>query len=143
MRSLRGKAINIIHYLSSFYYSHLFPNRRHGIIIRTLVFLKIFCLSSLNSWRNLLDPSRKRKAVTRMKVYSKKGICLDFGGNILDGCRYDNNDMPLVDTSINLPPCQLHELPCLSLVLLRLEFIIRLIESACTSLLLTNLDPLL
>ena len=34
-------------------------------------------------------------------------------------------------------------MPSLSLVLLRLEFIIGLIESACTSLLLPNPDPLL
>ena len=44
---------------------------------------------------------------------------------------------------MNLPPCQLQELPCLIFVLIYLEFIIHLIESAFTSLLLTNLDPLL
>ena len=79
----------------------------------------------------------------RIKVDSKKGICTDFGRIVLDGCRDDHDELPLVDRFMNLPPCQLQELPCLRLVLLHLEFIIRLIESACTSLLLTNLDPLL
>ena len=72
-----------------------------------------------------------------MKVDSNKGI------HVLDVCRDDHDAMPLVDPSTKLPPCQLQELPCLSLVLLRLEFIIRLIESACTSLLLAKLDPLI
>ena len=143
MRSIRGKATNNIHYLSSTYYCHIFPKRRHGIIIITLVVPKICCLSCLNSWRNILDPVRKIKAVMRMKVDSNKGICPYFGRNFLDEYGYDHDELPLVDPSMNLPPCQLQELPCLSLVLLRLEFIIRLIESTCTSLLLTNLDPLL
>ena len=44
---------------------------------------------------------------------------------------------------MNLLSFQLQKLPCLSIVLLCLEFTIRMIESACTSLHLTNLDPLL
>ena len=143
MRSLRGKAINNIHYLSCFYYCHIFPNRRHGIIIRTLVVPKIFCLSRLNSWRNILDPARKIQAVMRMKDDRNKGMCPEFGKNILDSCRDDHDDLPLVDLSMNLPLCQLQELPCLILVLICLEFIIRLIESAYTSLLLINFDPLI
>ena len=104
---------------------------------------KICCLSHLNSWRNLLDPVRKIQAVMRMKVDRNKGICPDFGRNVLDGCRDDNDELALVDPSMNLPPCQIQELPCLIFVLIYLEFIIHLIESAFTSLLLTNLDPLL
>ena len=79
----------------------------------------------------------------RMKVNSNKGICTDFSRNVLDGCRDDHDDLTLVYLAMNLPPCQLQELPCLSLVLPILEFIIGLIESACTSLLLPNPDPLL
>ena len=79
----------------------------------------------------------------RMKVGRNKGIYPDFGRNVLDGCTDDHNYLPLVDLSINILPLQLQKLPCLSLVLLCLEFIIRLIESACTSLLLTKLDPML
>ena len=77
------------------------------------------------------------------KVDSNKGICPDFGKNFLDYCRNDHDDLSLVDISTNLPPCQLQELTCLSLFLLRLKFMIRLTESAHTSLLLTNLDTLL
>ena len=61
----------------------------------------------------------------------------------MDGCRYDHDDMSLVDPSMNLLLCQLQELPCLSLVLICLGFIMRLIESTCPSLYLTNLDLLL
>ena len=78
-----------------------------------------------------------------MKVNSNKGICPDFSRNVMNGCRDDHDDLPLVYPSMDLPPCQLQELPCLSLVLLRLEFIIGLIESACLSLLLPNIQPLL
>ena len=124
MRSLRGKAINNIHYISYFNYYRIFPNRCNGIVIRTLVVPKIYCLSRLNSWRNILDPSRKRKAVTRTKVDSNKGIYLEFGRNVLDGCRYHHCYLPLVDTSMNLLPCQLQDMPCISLVLFCLEFII-------------------
>ena len=105
--------------------------------------LKICCLSCLNSWRNLLDLVRKIQAMMRMKVDRNKGIYPNFGRNVVDGCRDDHDKLPLVDPSMKFPPCQLQELPCLSLVLIHLEFIIRLIESACTSLLLPNLDPLL
>ena len=139
--SLRGKYINNIHYISSFYYC-FFLNRRHSITIRTLVVPKICCLSRLNSWRNLLDPSRKIQVVMSMKVGRNKGICPYFGRNVLDGCIYDHCELPLIYPYMNLPPFQLQELTCLSLVLLFLEFIMCLIESACTSLLLTNLDTL-
>ena len=143
MRSLRVKVINDIHYLSYFYYLHLFPNIRHGIIIRTLVFPKICFLSHLSSWQDLLYSARKRKAVMRIKVDSNKVICPDFDRNILNGCIYDHYYLPLVDFSMNLTTYQLQELPCLSLVLVRMEFTIHFIESARTSLLFTNLDPLL
>ena len=79
----------------------------------------------------------------RMKVGSNKGICPDFGRDVLGGCRYDHDELSLVDPSMNLPTCQIQKMLCLSLVLLLLEFIIRLIVIACTSLLLTNPDPLL
>ena len=81
MRSICSKAINNIHYLSSFYYYRIFPNRQHGIIIITLVVPKICFLSGLNRWRNLLDPVKKRQLVMRMKVNSNKGICSEFGSN--------------------------------------------------------------
>ena len=61
----------------------------------------------------------------------------------MDGCRDDHDELPLVYPSMNLLPCQLQELPCLILVLLRLEFIIGLVESDCPSLLLPNPDHLL
>ena len=124
MRSLCGKAINNIHDLSSFYHCHIFPNRRHGTIIRTLMVPKIFCLSRLNIWSNLIDTSRKIQAVMRMKVDSNKVICPEFGRNVLGVFIDDNDELPLVDMSMNLPPCQLQELPCLSFVLIILEFII-------------------
>ena len=79
----------------------------------------------------------------RMKVNRKNGICPEFGRNVLDGCRYDHDELPLDYTAMKLPPCQLQELSCLSLVLLRLEFTIHLIESACPSLLVPNPDTLL
>ena len=79
----------------------------------------------------------------RMKVNSNKGICTDFIRNVLDGCTYDHDELPLGFTSMNIPPCQIQELPCLSLVLIILEFTIGLIESACPSLLLPNPYPLL
>ena len=79
----------------------------------------------------------------RMKVDSNKVICPDFGRNVLDLCRDYHDDLPLFDPFMNLLPRHLQELPCFSLVLLHLEFIIRLIEIVCTSLLFTNLDHLL
>ena len=63
----------------------------------------------------------------RMKVDSKKLICPEFVRNVLDDCRYDHDELTLVDTPMNLLLYQLHELPCLSLVLIHLEFIINLI----------------
>ena len=61
----------------------------------------------------------------------------------MDGCRNDHDELPLVDPAMKLPTFQLKDMPCLSLVLLSLEFIIQLIESTCPSLLLPNLDPIL
>ena len=78
-----------------------------------------------------------------LKVNSKKVICPDFSRNVLYGSRDDHYELPLGYPSMNLPACQIQELPCLSLVLLSLEFIIGLIESACPSLLIPNPDPLL
>ena len=85
----------------------------------------------------------KRHAVMRMKVDINKGICPYFIRNVLDACRYDYDEPSLVYPSMNILPCQLQELPCLRLVLIHLEYIIGLIESACPSLLLTNPDLLL
>ena len=79
----------------------------------------------------------------KMNVNSNKVICPDFIRNVLDGYRDDNDDLPLVYPAMNLPPCQLQDLPCLIIVLILLEFIISLIESACPILLLPNPDPLL
>ena len=143
IRSLCGKSTNNRHYIYSFYYCHIFPKIWHGIIIRPLMVLKICYLSYLNSWLNLLDTSRKRQMVTRIKVERNKGICPEFGRNVLGGCRDNHDELPLVDPAMNLPLCQLQELTCLNLFLLRLEVVIRLIETACTSLLLPNLGPLL
>ena len=80
--------------------------------------------------------------VMRMKVDRNKGICTYFYRPVLDVSRYDHDDMPLGNPDMNLPLCHLQKLPKLSLVLLRLEFIIPFIESACPSLLLPNLDPI-
>ena len=66
----------------------------------------------------------------RMNVGSNKVICTDFGMNFLDGFRDDHDELPLVDPSMNFPKFQLQELPCLSLVLIHLEFFRRLIENA-------------
>ena len=85
----------------------------------------------------------KRHAVTRMKVNRNKGICPDFSRNVLDGCRDDHDDLSLVYVSMNLLMCQLQKMPCFIIVLIRLEFIIGLIESACTSLLLPKPNPLI
>ena len=78
-----------------------------------------------------------------MKVDSNKVICPEFGRNVLNGCRYDHDKLPLIDPSMNILMCQLQEIHCVRLVLICLEFIILLIESDCTSLLLTNIDLLL
>ena len=142
-RSLLNKATNNTHYLSLNRYIQIFPNRWHGIIIWTLMVSEICCLSCLNSWWNIIDPVRKSHAVMRMKVKRNKGICPEFSRNALDGCRDDHDELTLVYPVRNLPQCQLQELPCLSLVLLCLEFIIGLIESDCPSLFLPNPDPLL
>ena len=78
-----------------------------------------------------------------MKVNRNKGIYPDFSRNVSDVCRDDNYEMPLVYPTMKIPLCQLQELPCFILVLLRLEFIIGLVESDCPSLLLPNPDHLL
>ena len=104
---------------------------------------KICFLSHFNSWNNIIDTSRKRQAVMRMKVDSNKGICTEFGRNVFDGCIDDYDDLSLVDLSMKLRTIQIQDLTCLNLVSLFLECIIHSIEIACTSLLLTNLYPLL
>ena len=142
MKSLCGKSINNIHYLYSFYYCLIFPHRRHGIIIRALVVPRICCLYHLNIWINLLDPVRKIHTVLRITVGGNKGICPDVGRNVLDVCRDYCDKLLQVDTDMNFPPRHLKELPCIILVLLCLEFIIKLVESACPGLLFPNLDPL-
>ena len=83
----------------------------------------------------------KRHAVMKMKVNSNKSICPNFSRNVLDGCKDDHDELPLVYLSMKFSLCQLQYLPCLSLVLIRLEFIIGIIESACPILLLPNPDP--
>ena len=55
-----------------------------------------------------------------MKVDRNKGNFPDFGRNVVDGFIDDHDDLSLVDLYMNLPPCQLQELPCLSLVLIHL-----------------------
>ena len=61
IRSVQYKAINNLRYISSFYYCRLYPHRRHGIIIISVVVPKICCLYHINSWCNFLDPVRKYK----------------------------------------------------------------------------------
>ena len=79
----------------------------------------------------------------RMKVNSNKGIYPYFNRNDLDVSIDYHDDLPLVYPDMNLPPCQLQELPCFSFFLFRLEFIIGSVESACPGLLPPNPDPLL
>ena len=79
----------------------------------------------------------------RVKVNINKGTCQDFIRGVLDGYKDDYDDIPVVYPAMNILPCQLHELPCLRLVLILLEFIICVIESTCHSLLLHNPDSLL
>ena len=117
-RSTRDKAINKMHYLYSFCYCHIFPNRRHGVIIIPLMVQKKCCLSCLKNWRNLLDPDSKRQAVMRMKVDINKIIYPEFGRHSLGGCRDDNYEMPLVYPTMKITLCQLQELPCFILVLI-------------------------
>ena len=78
-----------------------------------------------------------------MKVDRNKGICTDLGRNVLDDCRDYRDDLQLGDPATNLSLCHLQELIYNSIVLLRLEFIVHLIESACPSLLLPNLNTIL
>ena len=115
MRIIRSKAINIRNYLSSFFNCRIFTHRRHGIIIRPLVVPKIFCFSCINIWFNLLDPFGKIQMVTRMQVDRNKGIYPDFFRDVLDLCIDYHDEMPLGDTSMNLPLRHIQELPCLSL----------------------------
>ena len=79
----------------------------------------------------------------RMKVNSNKVICTDFSRNVLDDFIDGHDDLSLVYPDMDLPPYQLQELHCSRIVLIRLEFIICLIESTCPSLLLPNLDPVI
>ena len=48
-RSLHDKYINNRHYISSFYYYHIFASSWHGIIIGNIVVPKMSCISHLNS----------------------------------------------------------------------------------------------
>ena len=85
----------------------------------------------------------KSHAVMRMKVIIIKVICPDFSRNVLDGCGDYHDKLPLVYPDMNLTLCQPQDLPCLSLVLIHMEFIIGVIESACPRFLLPNPDTLL
>ena len=78
-----------------------------------------------------------------MKVERKKIIYPDFGRNVLDIYRDNNDYLILVDPDTNLPLCHILFLPCHNFVLIRLVFIIFFMESAFSVLLLTILDTLL
>ena len=78
-----------------------------------------------------------------MKVDRNKEIYPDSGRNDLNGCTDDNDDIPLVDMAINLPPCQIQDLPYHNSVLLQVEFIMLLIGIVYASLLLPKVDHLL
>ena len=73
-------------------------------MIRPFTDPKMSCLYHINIWCNLLDPFRKIQTMMRMKVDINKGICPDFGRNILDDCRDYHDDLPLVYPSMILPP---------------------------------------
>ena len=104
---------------------------------------KIRCISCINTQCNLLDPVIKIQKMTRMKFDSNKIICPDFGRFFFYSCIDYHNDLQLVDTDIQLPLHQLQEMPYHLQFFLFLEFIIILIQSTYSRLLLTNLDPLL
>ena len=104
---------------------------------------KICWLSRLNIWRNLLGPVSKIETVIKMKVDRKKGICTDFGRKVLDSCRDDRDELPLVDPNIYRLPRHIQYMTCHNLVLILLEFIIQLIKRACHRILLTNIDHIL
>ena len=57
--------------------------------------------------RNIHDPVIKRHVAMRMKVNSNKGICPDFSRNVLDGFRYDHDELPLGYPPMNLLPFQI------------------------------------
>ena len=141
MKCLHDKTINNRHCLSTFYYCNPFTQKRHGMLIISIVVPKIFCLSHINSWLNILDPVRKRLTVTRMKVHNNKAICLDVGRNHLDICIDYHGEVQLSYLAMNLMMRHIRDMPCMILVLSRLEYIICLIKSACTHLFLPNLDP--
>ena len=79
----------------------------------------------------------------RMNVDINRIICPDFIEDILDSCTDYHDELLLVDLYMNLPPFQVKDLPFWRFVLIHLKFIIILIESACPSLLLPNLDILI
>ena len=142
-KSFLDKAINNTHCLSSNRYRYIFPKIWHVIIIWTLTVSKICCIYHLNIRWKKINPVRKIHVVMRIKVNSNKLIFPDFSRDVFDGCINYHDELPMVYHSINIPPWKLQELPCLSLVLICLEFIIGLIESAFPSLLLPKSDPLL
>ena len=80
LRSLRSKAINNVYYLSYFYYCNIFPNIRHGIIIKPLVVPKYAVSSVLIAGAIFLIHPEKIQAVMMIKVDRNKGICADVGG---------------------------------------------------------------
>ena len=141
-RSIRGEAINIIQYLSSFYYHHIFPKGKHGILIGNLGAPKINFLSHINIWYNIIDPVNKIRMVMIMNVGSNKGICIHIE-IIVFGCIYDHDQMTLVNLFMHIPPQHLHRIPSHTLVMVFLEYIVHLIKRAYHSLLLTKLYPLL
>ena len=81
--NLCNEVINNRYCLFSFYYNHLVPNTWQGIVLIPLAVPKIICLSHLHSQCNPLDPGSKIKIIVRIKFYSSKEICSDFGRNIL------------------------------------------------------------
>ena len=78
----------------------------------------------------------------RIQVDNNKAICPDLGINVLDVCKEFHNDLPLDYPAMHLLTCHLQDLPCKTIVLLKLEFILHLIENDCPSLLLPNFDHL-
>ena len=104
--------------------------------------LKIICLCRIHIQWNLINPVRIRQMVTIMKVGRNTWICTYFGRNVLDGCRENHDELPIVYLEIRLIPYYLWKLPCHLFVLLCLEFFICLIEISCPSLFLPNLDPI-
>ena len=115
----------------------------HGIVIVPLVMSKIRCISYLNIQYNFLYPFIRRQMLIIIKVDSNKILRQDFFIHVLGAFVGGHGDLPLVDQSMQLFIFHIQDLPCHNFVLLWLECILCLIESACPILLINNLDTLL